>query len=77
MLTVTSPYAIISMYSAKGVHLSMAFKITDACISCGACVDTCPVSAISEGDDKYVIDADVCIDCGACADSCPTEAIEE
>jgi len=55
----------------------MAFKITDACITCGACVDTCPVSAISEGDDKYIIDADACISCGACTDSCPTEAIEE
>ncbi|MTI95073.1 MAG: 4Fe-4S dicluster domain-containing protein [Firmicutes bacterium] len=55
----------------------MAYKITDACIQCGACVDTCPTEAISEGDDKYIIDADTCIDCGACVDSCPTEAIEE
>ena len=54
----------------------MAQKITDECISCGTCVDECPVSAISEGDDKYVIDADLCTDCGACVDVCPTEAIE-
>ena len=32
----------------------MAYKITDACISCGACAENCPVSAISAGDDKYV-----------------------
>lgn len=45
----------------------MAFKITDDCISCGACAADCPVGAISEGDGKFVIDPDVCIDCGACA----------
>ncbi|MEG1551216.1 MAG: 4Fe-4S binding protein [Oscillospiraceae bacterium] len=52
----------------------MAYKITDACISCGACEADCPTSAISEGDGAYVIDADVCIDCGACADVCPVSA---
>ena len=40
----------------------MAYKITDACIACGACADACPVSAISEGDGKYEIDADTCIE---------------
>ncbi|MBE6839028.1 MAG: 4Fe-4S dicluster domain-containing protein [Ruminococcus sp.] len=52
----------------------MAYKITDECISCGACEADCPVNAISAGDDKYVIDADKCIDCGACAGSCPVSA---
>ncbi len=54
----------------------MAYVITDECISCGTCVDECPVEAISEGDDKYVIDPDLCTDCGTCADVCPTDAIE-
>ena len=49
----------------------MAYKITDACIACGACADACPVSAISEGDGKYEIDADTCIECGACTYICP------
>ncbi len=56
----------------------MAFKITDECISCGACADECPVSAIAEGDGKYEIDADTCIACGACAGVCPVGApVEE
>ncbi|MBR5411256.1 MAG: 4Fe-4S binding protein [Clostridia bacterium] len=52
----------------------MAYKISDECISCGACAAECPVEAISEGADKYVIDADACIECGNCADVCPVGA---
>ena len=49
-------------------------KITDECIACGACVDTCPVNAIVEAGEKYQI-TDDCTDCRACADSCPVTAI--
>lgn len=55
----------------------MAYKISDDCISCGACAANCPVEAISEGDEHFVIDADKCIDCGSCAAGCPVEAIAE
>ncbi len=53
----------------------MAYVISSECISCGACESTCPVEAIGQGDDQYVIDANTCTDCGACADSCPVDAI--
>lgn len=53
----------------------MAYKISDACISCGSCESTCPVSAISQGDTQFVIDGGTCIDCGSCAGSCPVDAI--
>ena len=52
----------------------MAYKITDECISCGACAEGCPVEAITEGDGKFVINEDECIDCGSCADACPVGA---
>ena len=55
----------------------MAYKISDKCISCGACADTCPVGTISQGDTQYNIDADACMSCGACAAGCPVEAISE
>ena len=39
----------------------MAVKITDICISCGSCIDECPVSAIVDdadnptGEDAYYV----------------------
>ena len=55
----------------------MAYKITDKCISCGACASECPVSCITQGDSIYEIDNGQCISCGACAGICPVEAPEE
>ncbi len=55
----------------------MAFVISAACLSCGACAGSCPVGAISEGDGQFVIDAATCISCGSCASSCPAVAFSE
>ena len=52
----------------------MAYKISEECISCGACAAECPVSAISEGDGKDEINPETCIECGACAETCPVGA---
>lgn len=54
---------------------TLAHKISDECINCGACDESCPVNAISEAGDKRAIDPDTCIDCGACVDTCPVSAI--
>ena len=54
----------------------MAHTINDECISCGACAGECPVEAISEGEDKYIIDPEKCTDCGNCVEVCPSDAID-
>jgi ferredoxin len=58
----------------------MAYKITDDCISCGACETECPNQAISEGETIYVIDFNKCTECvgfydsSRCAEICPVDA---
>lgn len=46
---------------------------TEACIQCGACVDRCPLYAITMTDDGPVVDAK-CVRCGQCATVCPAGA---
>ena len=56
----------------------MAVKIDKyTCIGCGACVDVCPVQALSLEDGKAKCDEGTCIDCGACIGTCPVQAISE
>jgi len=52
----------------------MAYKISEDCISCGACESECESGAISEGDTQFVIDPEKCTECGKCADTCPVGA---
>ena len=58
----------------------MAYKITEDCISCGACEPECPNTAISEGETIYIIDPSRCTECvgshevSQCAEICPVNA---
>jgi ferredoxin len=48
----------------------------DMCVSCGVCVDDCPVGAITlKENQKAIINEDECIRCGRCHDICPQEAV--
>ena len=55
----------------------MSFVISDECLACGVCMDECPMAAISENPDTYIINVDDCTDCGSCAEICPNEAISQ
>lgn len=60
----------------------MAFRINEECASCGVCMEECPNKAITEGDERYVIDPTKCTECVGffdepqCRSVCPVEAPE-
>ncbi len=58
----------------------MAYKITEDCISCGACEPACKNEAIKEGETIYEIDPNKCTECigwfdsPQCVDTCPVDS---
>ena len=54
----------------------MAHVITNECVACGACADSCPVGAIELGAEGIYVINDTCLECGACEDTCPVGAIK-
>ena len=54
----------------------MAYKITENCRGCQACVRPCPTQAISgERHQVHHIDPQRCIECGTCGRVCPYDAV--
>ncbi len=59
----------------------MALFITDECINCAVCEPECPNTAISEGDETFVIDPGLCTECvghyetSQCVEVCPVDCI--
>jgi formate hydrogenlyase subunit 6/NADH:ubiquinone oxidoreductase subunit I len=54
----------------------IAYSITDGCIGCTKCAQTCPVDAIQpRPHERHEIDSDLCVRCGACKDTCPVGAV--
>jgi uncharacterized protein (DUF362 family)/Pyruvate/2-oxoacid:ferredoxin oxidoreductase delta subunit len=46
------------------------------CTACGTCIDQCPVSALSMGEENIPeVDVDTCITCFCCQEICPEKAI--
>jgi len=47
----------------------------ELCTACGACIDHCPVSALSMEQTLPVVEADICIACFCCQEICPEKAM--
>lgn len=49
----------------------------DVCIACAACVDVCPMAALTLASDGTIaFDQQRCIGCGLCVGVCPTQAVQ-
>lgn len=48
----------------------------DNCIKCAACIDACPVKAISMKKDRIVFDYAKCMACFCCQEACPNSAVK-
>ena len=47
----------------------------ELCTACGACVEHCPVGALTLADSIPVVEADTCITCFCCQEICPEKAM--
>jgi ferredoxin len=47
----------------------------ELCTGCGACVDQCPVSALSMNENYPIVDPEICIRCFCCQELCPEKAM--
>jgi len=48
---------------------------TERCTSCQACVDVCPMDALSFVDGVLTLNEDMCLGCGVCVRNCAFEAL--
>jgi len=61
----------------------MALMITEECINCDVCEPECPNGALSQVEEKYVIDPENCTECVGhfdapqCVDICPVNCITQ
>lgn len=59
----------------------MSLLINEECVNCGVCEAECPNTAITEGDDLYIIDPAKCTECVGhydepqCVEVCPVDCI--
>ncbi|MFX1255142.1 MAG: DUF362 domain-containing protein [Promethearchaeota archaeon] len=70
LLPYFSPQIQRKITRMPGVELT----VTDQCLGCGKCLDSCFVNAIQLINKKAII-SDFCRGCGRCVDVCPQKAI--
>lgn len=74
----TWAYSFIPSFLAK--HAAKLFWIRPAidpakCVNCGACVESCPTSAISSAEPTPEFNYKLCINCLCCQEICPQHAV--
>ncbi|MDO4755573.1 MAG: EFR1 family ferrodoxin [Parabacteroides sp.] len=73
-----SPWVKTYLVYPLFAHLAIgknAFRVTDACISCGLCERVCPTQTITMQEGKPTW-GNTCVQCVACIHRCPVRAIE-
>lgn len=64
-------------FSFGGKHIPFrGVRITEDCIACGECQERCSFKAISQYNEKFIIDNTRCDVCGDCYTICPNNAVE-
>ena len=53
----------------------MTYMISSDCMNCGVCDFMCPLSAIREAPNQFVVRRQLCNGCGECVPYCPVRAI--
>ena len=71
------PLACVWCHNPEGISPRAEKLYTRTkCIGCGACVNACPVGALTLTQADIVTDRSLCRACGRCAEVCPTLAME-
>jgi ferredoxin len=61
----------------------MALMVTEECINCDVCEPECPNGALSQGEDRYIVDSENCTECVGhfdtpqCVEVCPVNCITQ
>lgn len=66
-------------YNMKGAAAVSGFITsldTESCITCGDCVERCPMEALTINDDRLLFNNNLCIGCGLCSSACPTGSLK-
>lgn len=58
-------------------HISWSVHVDERCTACGACLATCPTTALLPAPRHPVVVAGRCTGCGECVEICPRGAITE
>lgn len=67
--------AVISPAALPAPVVADGYIISSDCMDCGVCEYMCPLGAIFEAKNQFVISKGLCNGCGICVPYCPARAI--